>query len=391
MAAEKSVKVRILGDDSDLSKKLNDSIASLSKWSVASVAAAANAANAMVKASLETQDALAKLGLSLNDVQNLSDIERISLLISKIKEITPAAQQASVMADLFGSSAALAMSNLPTDDISRATDEINRYKAALSDIQATQIEEVGNTTQQDELPIAESPAVVKAKEETQAIISELQNRYKTEQELLDEKYIYETEALIAALESKLITQQEYDELTLANAEDYQEKLKKIEDAATAKAKKERDEKIAIAKDMFGNLSSLMNTESRKMFEIGKVAAVGEATMKGAQAVLNSYEAGTKIGGPPLGAAFAATAAVATAVQIQKIASSTYGGGGKGGASSGMSAASSSSIYEPSQLAQPDRQVANISITGDMFGRNQVIGLIEEMNDLFADGVRLNIK
>ena len=83
------------------------------------------------------------------------------------------------------------------------------------------------------------------------------------------------------------------------------------------------QKLQIASSIFGNLSSLMNTESRKMFEIGKAASIAGAIVDGIAAVQGAYKQGAKIGGPPLGAAFAASAAVATLANIKNIQSTQH--------------------------------------------------------------------
>lgn len=70
---------------------------------------------------------------------------------------------------------------------------------------------------------------------------------------------------------------------------------------------------------FGNLATLQQTKSKELFAIGKAAAIAQATIDGFQAIQSSYAKGAAIGGPPLGAAFAAAAGAATAVQISKIA------------------------------------------------------------------------
>ena len=102
-------------------------------------------------------------------------------------------------------------------------------------------------------------------------------------------------------------------------------------AAALKAIKDqqfRDNMAATAK-MFGDLSSLMNTESRSLFEIGKVAAISQAAVDGISAAISSYKAGAKIGGPIVGAGFAAASVTATGVMISNLASQSFGGGAKG--------------------------------------------------------------
>ena len=147
-------------------------------------------------------------------------------------------------------------------------------------------------------------------------------------------------------------------------------------------------KLSMASSAFGNLSSLMDTENRKLFEIGKVAALSQAIIDGYSSVLSSYKEGTKIGGPIVGAAFAATAGIATAVQISKISSASFGGGGAGGG--GMAAGGSPNIPEPQAASAPaaaqDRNLvvsgfdSSTLITGDMLN-----GILEGINDAVEDG------
>jgi hypothetical protein len=178
----------------------------------------------------------------------------------------------------------------------------------------------------------ESPELIKMREDAQAKYDFMMEQFASEQELLAEQRAVEMETLQAAYDAKLIAEEEYllnkamlDEEYLD--EDYNRKAE-YEKAKEQLEKTKRDAQLGAAKSMFGNLSSLMSTENKKLFEIGKAAALAEATIKGYEAIQSSYAQGSKIGGPAVGAAFAATAAVATAVQIANIASTQFGGGSK---------------------------------------------------------------
>jgi len=105
-----------------------------------------------------------------------------------------------------------------------------------------------------------------------------------------------------------------------------------------------------------NLSSLMNSKSRKLFEIGKVAAISSAVVSGIEAAVHSYKFGAQIGGPFVGAAFAATSAIATGVQIQAIDAQQFGGGASSIPS--VSGGSSASSFTPSP--QPRQSTSNQS-------------------------------
>ena len=70
------------------------------------------------------------------------------------------------------------------------------------------------------------------------------------------------------------------------------------------------------KATFGAIATLQSSGSRELFEVGKAAAVGQATIDGILAVQKALGAAP----PPLNYALAATVGVATAANIAKIAS-----------------------------------------------------------------------
>ena len=75
-----------------------------------------------------------------------------------------------------------------------------------------------------------------------------------------------------------------------------------------------------------NLSSLMEVENKKLFNIGKAAAIAQATVDGISATISAYKFGAQAGGPILGAAFATSAAVSTGAMISQLASQSYSSG-----------------------------------------------------------------
>jgi len=70
---------------------------------------------------------------------------------------------------------------------------------------------------------------------------------------------------------------------------------------------------------FGQFSALAGSENRKLFEIGKAANVANATIDGISAAISSYRFGADIGGPTVGAIFAAASAAATGALIGQMA------------------------------------------------------------------------
>jgi len=166
---------------------------------------------------------------------------------------------------------------------------------------------------------------------------------------------------------------------LKTAGEYAAATEKLEEASAKR-------KLGLASSMFGNLSSLMDTENKKLFQVGKVAALSQAIIDGYSSVLSSYKEGTKIGGPVVGAAFAATAGIATAVQISKISGASYGGGGS---SAGGMASSAPSIPETQQAAAAPQQDRNLVISGidsgSLYSGEQLIQLMDNINGAVEDG------
>lgn len=151
------------------------------------------------------------------------------------------------------------------------------------------------------------------------------------------------------------------------------------------------DQLSGAQQFFGNLASLMNTSSRKTFEIGKMAALAEGAIKTAQAVINSYEFGTKIGGPYVGAAMAAASAIAGLNYLNNIRQQQFGGGGgaptpAGQGASGVAAPSAAAPADGGRDRGPD---TFISLSGsDPFSNKAVRQLLKRIESNTKDGGRV---
>ncbi|OZI56737.1 tape measure protein [Bordetella genomosp. 4] len=179
------------------------------------------------------------------------------------------------------------------------------------------------------------------------------------------------------------------------AEEHQERLTDIDAAAAAArikiAEQERAKRVSVMDGMLGNLASLMDSGNKKMFQIGKIAAISRAVLSGYEAVTQAYRVGTEIGGPPLGAAFAATAAAATAAQIASIKNTQYGGGGS--PSSGYSKPSDATASGPQPAGaqqQAQSPAVTINIGDGLYSGKAVRDLISAINEAVGDGARLRV-
>lgn len=197
----------------------------------------------------------------------------------------------------------------------------------------------------------------------------------------------ELELLRQRFESGLLAEEEYQALRQGIIDGANARSKAAEEANTK-------DRLNLASSMFSNLSGLMSSGSKKMFEIGKAASIANAVISGYEAVVSSYAAGAKIGGPWLGAAYAATAAAATFAQIQRIRSQSFGGGG-GSPSAGMGGGAPSSAgqnvaqngAQVQTPAAPSRTIA-ITLAGRSYSAADVRDLITEINEQIGDGATI---
>jgi len=119
-------------------------------------------------------------------------------------------------------------------------------------------------------------------------------------------------------------------------------------------KKSAIEKRTHTQKALTDVAALMNTHSRKLFELGKAAAIANALISARESVVDAFKWGSKLGGPPLAFAFAAAAAAAQAANIASIASTSFGGGGSATSSGGGSAGGGASAPETTGIASSQR-------------------------------------
>jgi len=255
------------------------------------------------------------------------------------------------------------------EDVKKASDKaaeaIVKTKADINAVPIPQL--VGGLSKED----------LKTQKETlEASLETTLAALQTEQEAIDEAYAVRSETLKASLDQQLLTQDQFNEQSQRNEQDHQDKIAIIQNAAVRA-------KLQVAGQAFGNLATLMQTENKKLFQIGKVAAIAQATVNGIEATISSYKVGSQIGGPAVGAAFAATAAIATGVQLAQLKAASYGGGG--GASAGTPGSVTPSITQDATAgANSAGGVASgtLSVSGldasSLFSGDAVAGIAEEL-------------
>jgi hypothetical protein len=151
-------------------------------------------------------------------------------------------------------------------------------------------------------------------------------------------------------------------------------------------------KAKIVSGILNNLSVLMESENKKMFKIGKVAAISGTIISTIESAQSSYSAmaGIPIVGPALGVAAAAAAVAGGMVRLQKIKAQQFNSGGSaGGAAQPAAPSDTSSGSEAPEAAQPviNRNI-NIGLSGGTFSQDQVRSLISEINESVDDNTTL---
>jgi len=198
----------------------------------------------------------------------------------------------------------------------------------------------------------------KRREKLEKEIESLKAANDTELEILQQKADLELELLRESLENELITKEEFAELEEQSKQRHEDALNEIDKKASKErmdqAKKEAKIKEDATATAIANTIGLMNSGSKKLFKIGKAAALSQAVVDGQAAIVGAYKVGSSIGGPVLGAAYGAVAGAATMQRINQIRSQSFGGGG-GGGSSGGSMGGGQNPTAPEPISQQQQQ------------------------------------
>ena len=176
-----------------------------------------------------------------------------------------------------------------------------------------------------------------------------------------------------ALAEKGITEQEFIQQSEIAWAQYNQNLQRLDETYN-------QQKLRGTAQLFGNLSTLMNTQSRKLFEIGKAAAYANTVVSTAEAAMSAYKAmaGIPIVGPALGAAAAGAAVVTGGVQLAAIASTKFGG--TGGAAQTPTAAVNAATETVGQQQAPQQDIYLRGIDRDSFYSG------EQLIDLFNEAI-----
>lgn len=198
-------------------------------------------------------------------------------------------------------------------------------------------------------------------------------------------------------EGKLLRRKDIDARIMEIRAQQLEDERSNQDANTALWESGWRGRMDLSANFLGQMSALMQSSNKKMFEVGKAAAIGETVINTYKAATAAYSslAGIPIVGPALGAAAAAAAVVAGMANVSRISSTQFGGGGGGAGGAGGGGGSSAPASGGgggggTQAPQINRNI-NVSMQGDKFSANQVRALISHINDATDDNTTLKVQ
>lgn len=188
----------------------------------------------------------------------------------------------------------------------------------------------------------------------------------TEEETVLAQYQKDLETLDWHLANKKISEQEYLEWKARVTREHEHEMQAIRYQSYADA-------LSATGDLMGAMAQVVGGNNEKMLKAQRIFGA-------ASALVSTYIGAAKALELPFPANLAAMASVmakgmALVAAIKSGSKSSASGGGSAG---------NTQAAAPQQKA-PLRQMAEINVHGEVFGREQVIGLIEKINDVQKDG------
>jgi len=220
----------------------------------------------------------------------------------------------------------------------------------------------------------------------------------TELEIMDEQHAQKMQKMADFQAADAAEQAIIDQLKLEAEAQYQAKRldlilgtgNKIQTMQRAFEKGNLQGALSFFAADFGGFSQ----HSRKMFELTKAARLAEAAITIPKTVMDAYAAGTKVGGPVVGAAFGAAALVTQLGNLRAIQSASFGGGSSSGSSGGSGGGVSAPTAQGQQEQAPLQQrFVNIGLSGSdntMYTKDSVRELIKRLNEEVKDGAVLRV-
>lgn len=233
------------------------------------------------------------------------------------------------------------------------------------------------------------------REQIAAGVESLRFALLTEQEQLAETYAQRIAMLQEHFGSEYEQIQAYHELRAAAEQQLMDRLAEIRKRGLTDLEKFneasfKDQAKTVAQQLM-NMTASVTRESRAMFNINKAASLANAvvsTYEGINKALASYP-------PPLSFAMAAAQAAAGFANVRAIASQQFGSGAAAPSVASTTPAGATAVSPVGGGGggggTMGQQVVTINLTGEIFGRDQVRGLISQINEAISDGAQLRLQ
>lgn len=219
----------------------------------------------------------------------------------------------------------------------------------------------------------------------QQSIDQLYKDLLTREDSENAAYTRRLEQLIAFHNQKLLTDEQFDLLTERNQQVHLERMYQAQAQAFAKTQQLYYGLAKGVDSLLGAIGQAIQSHGKKQFAITKAISIAQAVIKGYEAVVSSYAAGAAIGGPPVGAVYAAIAAATTAAQIAALAATNESSGSAAATAAGA-AGSASAAAGPTQTLIVEGLNPNALMTGDV-----VASFAQKLLAYQADGGKVVIK
>jgi hypothetical protein len=239
-----------------------------------------------------------------------------------------------------------------------------------------------------------------SQEQRNTLLKNIDEKYQKDrqelvQSMLEQTILKQDEILKRDYDKKLRDLQKFENdetITKAKAEEIRQKLTdKYRIDALQAAAQQYSQLANIVDTSLGQIKQLMSDKGGAAFEIMKALSIATATVKGFEAVVGAYAAGNNIGGPVVGAVFAAIAAAGVAAQIANIARTKPGSA----ASSTASAPSAGSAAAATAGASAPQSSQTIYLRGlnpdHLFSGAAIRQLAEGLRDYQRNGGKLVIE
>jgi hypothetical protein len=156
-------------------------------------------------------------------------------------------------------------------------------------------------------------------------LEQIREQFKTEREVLAEEYALNQEVLDGALANKLLTEQEYYDLSRKLAEDHAAALASIQQASIS-------QQLSDLGSGLGSMAAAFQNGGKKMLKVSKAFAAAQAIVATIQAAVDAMKNPLLIDPASKFAAYAAVFAkgMSAVAAIKGVSDSGGGGGGAGG-------------------------------------------------------------